>query len=285
MVMKTIGVIGAGVMGHGVAHALALAGFEVVLIDLTEHILENALHQIKQNLRLYSFFDIQKQTDAISHMQVLEAIRVSTQLEDVKDVDFVIENVTEKETTKAYVYKNLDRYCRADVIFAVNTSAIPITRVGGWTNRPDAVIGMHFMNPVPLKPTVEVIRAYHTSDETINTSIKLLKKMNKEAIVVNDSPGFVTNRVMMLMVNEAIFLLYEGVAEASDIDALFQQCFAHKMGPLATADLIGLDTVLLSLEVIYENLNDDKYRPCPLLRKLVDAGLYGRKSGKGFYTY
>jgi 3-hydroxybutyryl-CoA dehydrogenase len=174
---------------------------------------------------------------------------------------------------------------RAGCVLAVNTSAIPITRIAGLTSRPASVIGMHFMNPVPFKPTVEVIRGFHTSEATIAVAKGLLARMNKECVVVNDSPGFVTNRVMMLTVNEAMFLVQEQVAAVPEVDHLFKQCFGHKMGPLETADLIGLDTVLLSIEVLYESLGDSKYRPCPLLRKMVDAGLFGRKNGRGFYEY
>ena len=170
-------------------------------------------------------------------------------------------------------------------MFAANTSAIPITRIASLTRRPARVIGMHFMNPVPLKPVVEVIRGYYTADETVALAQGLLAGMGKEGVVVNDSPGFVSNRVLMLTINEAIFLLHEGVAAAEDVDKIFKGCFGHKMGPLETADLIGLDTILLSIEVLYESFNDSKYRPCPLLKKMVDAGLYGQKSGQGFYTY
>jgi 3-hydroxybutyryl-CoA dehydrogenase len=170
-------------------------------------------------------------------------------------------------------------------VFAVNTSAISITRIASVTSRAPQVIGMHFMNPVPLKPMVEVIRGYHTSEQTIDTAKALVAAMDKECIVVNDSPGFVTNRVMMLTINEAIFMVQEQVSSVVEIDRLFKQCFGHKMGPLETADLIGLDTILLSIEVLYESFNDSKYRPCPLLKQMVDAGLYGRKSGRGFYTY
>jgi len=169
--------------------------------------------------------------------------------------------------------------------FAANTSAYSITRIGSLTQRPDRVLGMHFMNPVPLKPTVEVIRAFHTSQATVDTALALLKGMGKEGIVVNDMPGFVSNRVLMLTINEAVWLVQDQVATPEDVDRIFVTCFGHKMGPLETADLIGLDTILFSIEVLYESFNDSKYRPCPLLRKMVDAGLHGRKSGQGFYSY
>jgi 3-hydroxybutyryl-CoA dehydrogenase len=200
-------------------------------------------------------------------------------------VGFVIENVTEKWEIKQKVYVQLDAICPKPCIFAANTSAIPITRLASVTRRAPKVIGMHFMNPVPLKPMVEVIRGVHTSDETVETAKNFLAQMGKECIIVNDSPGFVSNRVLMLAINEAIYLLQEQVASAEDVDRIFKTCFGHKMGPLETADLIGLDTVLYSIKVLYESFNDSKYRPCPLLKKMVDAGLYGQKSGQGFYTY
>jgi 3-hydroxybutyryl-CoA dehydrogenase len=193
--------------------------------------------------------------------------------------------VTEKWEVKAAVYADLDRVCPPGCVFGVNTSAIPITRVASATARPAEVVGTHFMNPAPMKPTVEVIRGFHTSEETIERTRGLLASIKKDAIVVNDSPGFVTNRVMMLTVNEAVFCVQEGVAAPADVDRLFKECFGHRMGPLETADLIGLDTILYSLEVLYDHHNDPKFRPCPRLRTLVDAGLLGRKSGRGFYEY
>lgn len=282
MTMQTVGVVGAGVMGRGVAHALAERGFQVILLDLTEAILESAKNEIKTNVRMYALYAKDK---ALKPDDVLARITFSTDYALLAQVDYLIENATEKWEIKQPIYARLDAICPPECILAVNTSAIPITRVAGLTRRPQQVIGMHFMNPVPLKPLVEVIRGYHTSETTIERSQALLAQMGKESVVINDSSGFVTNRVMMLTVNEAIFLLQEQVASAKDIDQLFRQCFGHKMGPLETADLIGLDTVLLSIEVLYENFKESKYRPCPLLQKMVDAGLYGRKSGQGFYYY
>lgn len=283
MDIQTVGVVGAGVMGRGVAQTLAQTGHQVVLLDLTDEILESARQEIKGNIRTYNLFAKEKLT--MSADEILANITFSTDYELLAEVDFLVENATEKWEIKKPIYQQLDAICRDEIIFAVNTSAIPITRVAGLTKRPSQVLGLHFMNPVPLKPMVEVIRAYHTSEETLAHSDQLLQQMGKEGIVINDSSGFVTNRVMMLTVNEAIFLLQEQVAEPADIDRLFEQCFGHKMGPLATADLIGLDTVLLSIEVLYDNFRESKYRPCPLLQKMVDAGLYGRKSGEGFYKY
>ncbi|MEM7535283.1 MAG: 3-hydroxyacyl-CoA dehydrogenase family protein [Chloroflexota bacterium] len=282
MTIQTVGVVGAGVMGRGVSHALAETGHDVILLDLSDEILESARNEIKTNVRMYSVFSKDK---SIKPNDVLSRITFSTDYELLADVDYLVENATEKWEIKKPIYEQLDMICPKECILAVNTSAIPITRVGGLTARKEQVIGVHFMNPVPLKPMVEVIRAYHTSEETIERTTTLLKQMGKESVVINDSSGFVTNRVMMLTVNEAIFLLQEGVATANDIDQLFRHCFGHKMGPLETADLIGLDTVLLSIEVLYENFKESKYRPCPLLQKMVDAGLYGRKSGEGFYKY
>ncbi len=220
-----------------------------------------------------------------SPREVLDRITFTTDYELLHEVDFVIENVTESWSVKAKVYPKLDNICSKESVFAVNTSTIPITRIASLTGRATQIIGMHFMNPVPLKPVVEVIRGYHTSDETINTAKKLLQQMGKEGIVVNDSPGFVSNRVLMLTINEAIYLQQEQVATAEDVDRIFKTCFGHKMGPLETADLIGLDTILYSLESLHDSFKDSKYRPCPLLIKMVDAGLYGQKSGKGFYHY
>jgi 3-hydroxybutyryl-CoA dehydrogenase len=282
MPIKKVGVVGAGIMGRGVAHALAVTGHEVILLDLTQEILEKAKAEIRTNIRMYKVLSKDK---SLSPDELLNRIVFSTDYGLLADVDFLVENATEKWEIKKPIYGQLDAICRHDCILAINTSAIPITRLAGLTNRPAHVVGMHFMNPVPLKPMVEVIRGFHTSEATIDASRKFLNQMGKESVVINDSSGFVTNRVMMLTVNEAVFLLQEGVASAEDIDHLFRGCFGHKMGPLETADLIGLDTVLLSIEVLYNNFRESKYRPCPLLQKMVDANLLGRKSGRGFYDY
>jgi 3-hydroxybutyryl-CoA dehydrogenase len=217
--------------------------------------------------------------------EVLSRIELTTDYQALEGAEFVIENVTEKWEIKRDVYPELDRICPERCIFSANTSAISITKLASLTQRAPQVLGMHFMNPVPMKNMVEVIRGYHTSGHTIEMAQALLAQMGKEGIVVNDSPGFVSNRVLMLTINEAIFVVQDQVAPAVDVDRIFKTCFEHKMGPLETADLIGLDTILLSLEVLYESFNDSKYRPCPLLKKLVDAGLLGRKSGQGFYSY
>ncbi len=283
MHFETVGVLGAGVMGTGVAQALAQTNHRVILIDITPEALRRSEQEIAKQTRLAAMFSKDKNTPTPE--QVLSRISFTTDYDALDDVRFVIENVTEKWEIKREVYKRIDHICRPECVFAVNTSAISITRVGSVTTRAPQVIGMHFMNPVPIKPLVEVIRGFHTSEATIGAAKALLDDMGKQSIVVNDSPGFVTNRVMMLTVNEAIFMLQDQVATVEEIDRLFKMCFGHKMGPLETADLIGLDTVLLSIDVLYESFNDSKYRPCPLLKKMVDAGLHGRKSGRGFYTY
>jgi 3-hydroxybutyryl-CoA dehydrogenase len=281
--MRSLGVAGAGVMGAGVAQTFAEVGLKVVLLDVSQAILDHARAEIRQNVRLRQM--LRRDAPTAGASETLSRISFTTDYQALRDVDFVIESVTEKWEVKRSVFGLLDEVCAAHAVFASNTSAIPITRLASATTRPSQVIGTHFMNPAPMKPLVEVIRGFHTSDETLGRTRDLLARAGKEAVVVNDSPGFVSNRVLMLTVNEAIFLLHEQVASAEDVDRIFRSCFGHMMGPLETADLIGLDTILLSLEVLYENFNDPKFRPSPLLRKLVDAGFHGRKSGRGFYTY
>ncbi|MBU7586541.1 MAG: NAD-binding protein [Nostoc sp. TH1S01] len=283
MKIQTVGVVGAGVMGIGVAQNLAQTDHNVILVDIKEEILDKAKHEIKNNIRFQSLF--QKKDKTTNLEEIINKIEFSTNYKLLENANFVIENVTEKWDTKKQVYSLIDAICPADCVFAANTSAIPITRIASATQRADKVIGIHFMNPVPMKPMVEMIRGYHTSETTIEIAKQMLSQMGKECVLVNDSPGFVSNRVLMLTINEAVFLLQDQVATAEDVDKIFKGCFGHKMGPLETADLIGLDTILFSIEVLYENFNDSKYRPCPLLKKMVDAGLYGRKNGKGFYVY
>lgn len=283
MSIRSVGVIGAGVMGTGVAQVAAQAGLSVVLVDVSDAILSSAKDAIRQGVRMQLL--LAKGPERARAKEVMDAISLTTDYGDLAGVDFVVENVTEKWEIKAPIYRSIDAICKPECVFAANTSAIPITRIASATKRPDKVLGIHFMNPVPLKPAAEVIRGYHTSDASLEVAKGLLAAMGKEAIVVRDSPGFVSNRVLMLTVNEAIYLVQEGVASAEDVDRVFTSCFGHKMGPLATADLIGLDTILLSIEVLYESFSDSKYRPCPLLRKMVDAGLLGKKSGRGFFDY
>lgn len=280
---NVVGVVGAGVMGTGVAQNLAQSKYEVILVDVSDEVLERARRELGRSLRFRGLFGKVEKSEGAA--ETLERVRFTTDYGALAAADFVVENVTEKWELKKPVYERLSAVCPERCVFAANTSAIPITRIGSATDRAPRVIGMHFMNPVPLKTTVEVIRGYHTSDETVETSLALLKGMGKEGVIVNDSPGFVTNRVLMLTINEAVFLVQDRVAEPEQVDDLFKKCFGHKMGPLETADLIGLDTILFSIEVLYEAFNDGKYRPCPLLKKMVDAGLHGRKSGRGFYDY
>lgn len=270
-------------MGTGVSQLFAGSEHDVVLADHAEDALKRARAQIVQNVRMMPLTS--PAAPRLSPADVIGRIRFTTDLKQMATVDFVIENITENWDAKRRLYQELDEICPAGVPFGVNTSAIPITRIGSVTGRAPDVIGTHFMNPAPLKPTVEVIRAHHTSDSTLERTRSLLSSAGKDSIVVKDSPGFVTNRILMITINEAIFLLQEGVASAKEIDRLSRQCFAHSMGPLETADLIGLDTVLLSLEVLHADFKESKYRPCPLLRGMVDAGLLGRKTGRGFHSY
>jgi 3-hydroxybutyryl-CoA dehydrogenase len=277
-----VGVVGAGTIGVGVAQSLAQAGHEVVLLDVSEAVLERAREEIHRSLRLQRMLDRDAAADPKA---VLARIHPTTAYEPLAGTTFVIENVVENWGVKEEVWRRLDRACPPDAVFAANTSCISITRLASVTCRPAQVLGIHFMNPVPMKPTVEMIRGFHTSEATIETAKELLRTMGKDAVVVEDVPGFVSNRVLMLTVNEAVFVLQDQVASAKDVDRIFKECFGHKMGPLETADLIGLDTVLYSIEVLRDSFEDDKYRPCPLLRKMVAAGLLGRKSGRGFYDY
>ena len=281
--MKKIGVIGAGVMGMGVAQTFAEKGLNVILIDLEEEILNEAKEKIKSNIRFqHLIYEDKKQ---INPKDVLKFILFTTDYQKLEDVDFVIENVPEKWEIKKVVYEKIDKICKESCIYMVNTSCISITKIAALTNRPAKVVGTHFMNPVPIKNTVETIKGYHTSEETLKELDELLKSVGKESIVVNDYPGFVSNRVSHLFMNEAAFLVQEQVATPEKIDEIFKKCFGHKMGPLETADLIGLDTVMDSLDVLYESYQDSKFRCCPLIRKLVYAGRCGRKVGKGFYDY
>ncbi len=283
MTLRTAGVIGAGTIGRGVAEDLAQAAYDVILVDISEEQLSSALTQIRSDILVYGMFRSEKPKGDVE--TVVSHISVSTDLARLSSADFIVENVTEDWDIKRDIYQQIDAICRPGVIFGVNTSAIPITRVAAATTRPSDVIGMHFMNPVPLIGTVEVIRGYYTSDQTVHAALDILQRLGKEGIIVQDSPGFVTNRVLMLTINEAIFCVQDQVASAEEVDRIFKGCFAHKMGPLETGDLIGLDTILNSITVMYENFRDSKYRPAPLLVKMVEAGLLGRKTGRGFYTY
>lgn len=270
-------------IGVGVVQDLAQTGHDVAVVDINENVLRNAEQVIRRNVRLHHL--TAGTTEPLNVNEVMGRIHFTMNASDLSDCQFVIENITENWEAKKNVYENIDGICNSSCIFAVNTSVIPITKVAAITSRPTKVIGMHFMNPVPLKPVVEIIRGYHTSDETIAVATRLLSQMGKSAIVVNDSPGFVSNRVLMLAVNEAAYIVHEGVAEPKDVDAIFRDCFGHAMGPLETADLIGIDTILRSIEMLWSEFRDSKYRPCPLLGKMEAAGLLGRKSGRGFHSY
>jgi 3-hydroxybutyryl-CoA dehydrogenase len=289
MSIKTIGVLGSGVMGTGVAHSLAETGHRVILVDVSEAQLQAARRNIRQNLRMYHLFQPRAAgtpaAGAGSIDEILARIELSTDLPAIRAAEFIIENVTEKWEIKLEVHARIAELDMPAVPIAVNTSAIPMARFAALHAQPRRVVGMHFMNPVSLMPVVEVIRGKDTGEDVLDAARALAAQMGKQIIVVNDSPGFVTNRVMMLTVNEAISLLHEGVATAEDIDRLFQTCFNHRMGPLATADLIGLDTVMYSLDVLHREFGDDKYRPCALLQEMVAQGRLGRKSGRGFFQY
>lgn len=283
MEFKHVGVVGAGVMGIGLAQNLAQTKHHVILLDISEEILAKALKEIKKNVRLSRLYNKGQEHEPVA--EVMKRITTTTDYAPFKDADFVVENAVEKWDIKKEIYPQLDAVCPEHCVFAANTSCISITKIGSVTNRPDRIVGMHFMNPVPMKPMVEVIRGYHTTDESIGVAEAFLASMNKTCVVVNDMPGFVSNRILMLTVNEAAYTVQDGVATAAQVDEIFRSCFGHAMGPLETADLIGLDTILYSVEVLYESYSDSKYRPCPLLIKMVDAGLLGRKSGEGFHKY
>ena len=283
MTFKKIGVLGAGNIGISVVTDLVIHGLSVVVVDISDTALKHAAVEVLNNVRFAPL--LSKTLPRITKDQAMERMVMTTDLEDVNSCDFIIENVTEAWNIKKPVYEKLDQIAPRDVCFGANTSCISITKIASATKRPANIVGIHLMNPVHLKPTVEVIRGVHTSDQTIETLLQLFGLLNKEAIIVDDLPGFVSNRISHLFMNEAAFVLQDQVATADKIDMIFKKCFGHKMGPLETADLIGLDTVMRSLDVLYESFQDPKYRCCPLLRKLVDAGHLGRKTGRGFHEY
>ena len=280
--MKQIVVIGAGTMGNGIAHTAAASGFDVTLIDVAEAFLDRGMATIATNLQ--RGVDKGKMT-AEDKQQVLGRIRPTSDISAAANADIVIEAIIENLGAKTQLFANLDSLTGADCILASNTSSISITKIAAATRRPDKVIGMHFMNPVPVMTLVEVIRGIATSDETYARVAELSARMGKTAIEVNDYPGFISNRVLMPMINEAIFALFEGVATPESIDGVMKLGMNHPMGPLTLADFIGLDVCLAILRVLEEGFGDPKYRPCPLLVKMVDAGWLGRKSGRGFYDY
>ncbi len=281
--MGMIAVIGAGVMGSDVALAFAAAGHSVVLHDIDAGVLDAARSALPRKLRAYRLLGAELACwDAT---RIASRIRASTELRDAAAADWVIENVSERWAAKEAVYMALRGICRPDAFFGVNTSCSSVTRIAALMPDPGRVVGAHFMNPVPLKPLVEVARGWRTADETVTALETLLSSLGKRAVVVRDFPGFVANRLSHLFMNEAAFLTQEGVATPAQIDAIFRDGYGHRMGPLQTADLIGLDTVVQSLEVLYQDLQDPKFRCCPLLRRMVEAGDLGCKTKKGFYEY
>jgi len=282
MAIKKVAVIGGGTMGNGIAQVFAQAGYEVTLIDIEQAMVDRALATIEKNLgRMVSKEKI-TQADADS---ALKRIETSLKLADAKDADLVVEAVFEDRQLKKKIFIELDKLCPAGTILATNTSSIPITEIAASTGRADKVIGMHFMNPVPMMQLVELIRGIETSDDCYKSIKEVTEKLGKTPVEVNDFPGFISNRVLMPMINEAVYALYEGVATKEAIDEVMKLGMNHPMGPLALADLIGLDVCLDIMEVLYLGFSDSKYRPCPLLRKMVQAGYLGRKTGRGFYDY
>ncbi|MFB7120708.1 3-hydroxyacyl-CoA dehydrogenase family protein [Bacillus thuringiensis] len=278
-----IGVIGAGTMGVDVSTDLILHGIKVVLIDKDEATLTKASQQIEKNIRFAPLLN--SKIPKLSKDQIHQSITLSVDLSALNEVQFIVENVNEDWNIKSNLYSILNQELTKDVFIGANTSCTSITKISGLTKNPSKVIGVHFMNPVYLKDTVEVIKGYHTSEECINMTKQFLAEIDKKPIIVNDYPGFVANRISHLYMNEAAFVVQDQVASPKNVDDIFKQCFGHKMGPLETADLIGIDTVVSSLNVLYESYQDPKYRCCPLLQKMVNAGYLGKKTGQGFYKY
>lgn len=282
MEIRTFGVIGSGQMGSGIAQVAAASGLRVIMSDINEDCTAKGLAHIEKNLKR----SVEKGKISTEQCQeVLTRLNTTTDLQDMATADFVVEAAVEMEELKFTIFRELDEICPDHVILASNTSSIPIGRIAAQTQRPDKVIGMHFMNPVPVMKLVEVIRGLATSEETFNITWQLSKKFNKTPAEANDYPGFIANRILLPMINEAIYCLYHGVGKAEDIDTVMKLGMNHPMGPLALADLIGLDTCLAIMETLHSGFKDSKYRPCPLLRKYVETGWLGRKSGRGFYQY
>jgi len=282
MDIKTLGVIGAGQMGNGIAQVAAMSGMDVIMNDISAEFVEKGLATITKILTRSVGKGKITETEKES---ILGRISTSTDLKGMAAVDFVVEAATENETLKFKIFKDLDNICPPATILSTNTSSIPIGRIASQTQRPDKIIGMHFMNPVPVMRLVEIIRGLATSDETFKTTWDLSLKFGKTPAEANDFPGFIANRILLPMINEAVYCLYHGVGKKEDIDTVMKLGMNHPMGPLELADLIGLDTCLAVMETLYNGFNDSKYRPCPLLRKYVEAGWLGRKTGRGFYVY
>jgi 3-hydroxybutyryl-CoA dehydrogenase len=282
MEIKTFGVVGAGQMGNGIAQVAAASGLMVIMSDISADLLNAGLATIEKNLgRGVKKGTISEETGK----SIVARIRTTTTLADMAEADYVVEAAVEKQELKFAIFQELDQACPPPVILATNTSSIPIGRIGAQTSRPDKVIGMHFMNPVPVMKLVEIIRGLATSRETFDITWKLTIEFGKTPAEANDYPGFIANRILMPMINEAVFALYHGVGTKEDIDTVMKLGMNHPMGPLALADLIGLDTCLAIMETLHDGFKDSKYRPCPLLRKYVETGWLGRKSGRGFYKY
>jgi len=282
MAIKTFGVIGAGQMGSGIAQVAAISGLDVIMNDIKTEFVEKGLESIAKILSR----GVEKgKMSADDKDSILGRIKSSVNLQDMAAADYVVEAATENEKIKFQLFKDLDGICGDQVILATNTSSIPIGRIAGQTKRAEKVIGMHFMNPVPVMKLVEVIPGIATSDETFQTTWSLAEKFGKTPARANDYPGFIANRILLPMINEAVYCLYHGVGNREDIDTVMKLGMNHPMGPLALADLIGLDTCLAIMETLHEGFKDSKYRPCPLLRKYVEAGWLGKKSGRGFYEY
>lgn len=282
MDIKTFGVIGSGQMGNGITQVAATSGLSVIMNDISQEFVDRGMNTISKNLD--RAVEKGKMT-AEEKQAILSRIKPSISIGDMAAADFVVEAATENEKIKFQIFKTLDETCRPDAILATNTSSIPIGRIAAQTKRPDKLIGMHFMNPVPVMKLVEIIRGIATSDETFQMTWDLSIRFGKTPAVANDYPGFIANRILLPMINEAVYCLYHGVGKREDIDTVMKLGMNHPMGPLALADLIGLDTCLAIMETLYNGFKDSKYRPCPLLVKYVEAGWLGRKTGRGFYEY